>query len=137
MKRCLLPIILSLMFALQATAHCEDAIKYGMLVTVLQDPVTLGSRAEIEKLVKFAKDNRIDTIFMQAYRANKSYFPSKVGDSTPYDVCAGNVGEDPLGLLIKRSHAEGIKVYAWLNMMSLGENKNAHLIKKYVKPWQK
>ena len=68
-----------LMFAFQTTARCENAIRYGLLVTVLQDPLTLGSRVEIEKLVKFANENGIDTIFIQIYRANKSYFPSKVG----------------------------------------------------------
>ncbi|MCX5679803.1 MAG: family 10 glycosylhydrolase [Candidatus Omnitrophica bacterium] len=119
------------MFELQVTAHCEDAIRYGLLVTVLQDPVTLGSRTEIEKLTKFAKVNQVDTIFIQIYRANKAYFPSKVGDSAPYMACVKSVGEDPLALLIKKAHASGIKVYAWLNMMSLGENKNAVILKKY------
>ena len=124
-------MIFFLMFVSQATAHCEDVIRYGLLVTVLQDPLTLGSRVEIEKLIKFANENRIDTIFIQIYRANKSYFPSKVGDSSPYRACVKSIGKDPLVFLIKKAHTSGIKVYAWLNTMSLGENQNAVILKKY------
>ena len=124
-------MIFFLMFAFQPTARCEDAIRYGLLVTVLQNPVILGSRTEIEKLIKFAKENRIDIIFIQIYHANRSYFPSKVGDSAPYRACVKGVGEDPVSFLIKKAHASGIKVYTWLNMMSLGENQNSLLLKKY------
>lgn len=131
MKKYRLLILILLIFTLQAAARCEDAVKYGLLVAAIQDPITLGSRIEIEKLTKFAKENHIDTIFIQIYRANKSYFPSKTADSAPYKACVKNVGEDPLTLLIKRAHTSGIKVYAWLNMMSLSENQNAPLLKKY------
>lgn len=124
-------MIIVLIFAFQSAAHSRDSVKYGLLVTALQNPVTLGNRLEIEKLVKFAKENSIDTIFIQIYRANISYFPSKVGDSAPYRTCLKSVGEDGLAFLIKKAHASGIKVYAWLNMMSLGENRNAVILKKY------
>lgn len=124
-------ITLLLIFMFQPIAHCEDTVKYGLLVTTLQDPITLGSRTEIEKLVNFAKENRIDTIFIQIYRANRSYFQSKFGDNTPYMACVKSAGEDPLVFLIKKAHASDIKIYAWLNIMSLGENQNALILKKY------
>lgn len=131
MKKIFSSIICFSILAFQPAAGYGDPARYGLLVTELQDPVTLGSREEIEKLIEFAKENRIDTIFMQIYRANRSYFPSQIGDAAPYRACAENVGEDPLGLLIKRAHASGIKVYAWLNIMSLSGNRDAPLLKKY------
>ena len=39
--------------------------------------------------------------------------------------------EDPVGLLIKQAHAQGIQVHAWINFLSLGNNTNAYFIKKY------
>lgn len=124
-------IVFLLVLAVQVNACYGETVKYGLLVTVLQDPLALGSREEIEKLVKFAAENRISTLFVQVYRANKVYFPSSVGDAAPYKNCVSNVGEDPLRLLIEKAHASGIKVYAWLNTLSLSENQKAPFIKKY------
>jgi uncharacterized lipoprotein YddW (UPF0748 family) len=41
------------------------------------------------------------------------------------------VGEDPLAFLISLAHGQGIKVHAWLNLLSLSANKDAVLLKKY------
>ncbi len=131
MKKYFLLSVVLFILTLQAGANCEDAVRYGLLVTVLQDPVTLESRSEIDKLIKVSEENHIDTIFIQVYRANQSYFPSKVGDSAPYRACVKNVGKDPLALLITKAHLSGIKVYAWMNTMSLGANENAVILKKY------
>ncbi|HNX91817.1 MAG TPA: family 10 glycosylhydrolase, partial [Candidatus Omnitrophota bacterium] len=131
MKKICLIIFLLILAAQAGAAPNEDSLKYGLLVTTLQEPPVLGSRSEIEKLVRFSKENHIDTIFIQIYRANRSYFPSSVGDSAPYKAYVKKVGEDPLVLLIKKAHESGIKVYAWINMMSLAENKNAVILKKY------
>jgi len=124
-------VLFFFIFAIQAAACYGETVKYGLLVTVLQDPLALGSREGIEKLVKFASGNHINTLFVQVYRANKVYFSSSVGDAAPYRNCVGNVGEDPLSLLIEKAHASGIKVYAWLNTLSLSENQKAPFIKKY------
>ena len=103
----------------------------GLFVTVLQEPQTLSSRKEIAKLISFSQQAGIKNIFIQVYRANKSWFASAIADQTPYLSCRESAGEDPLQLLISQAHEHGIKVYAWMNMLSLGENKNAPLLKKY------
>lgn len=131
MKNLCICVVVFLILAIQAAACYGETLKCGVLVTVLQDPLTLGSRAEIEKLVKFATENHIDTLFVQIYRANRSYFSSSIGDAAPYKRCVSNVGEDPFGLLIEKSHASGIKVYAWVNTLSLSENQKAPFIEKY------
>ncbi|MFA6599912.1 MAG: family 10 glycosylhydrolase [Candidatus Omnitrophota bacterium] len=103
----------------------------GLFITVLQDPQVLSSREAIDKLIGFAKKARIQTLFFQIYRANKAWFPSKIGDSKPYEDCLKEVGEDPFALLIRRAHDEGIEVHAWLNLLSLSKNLDAPLLKKY------
>lgn len=103
----------------------------GMLVSVIQNPPVLSNTAAISQLVSFSKKSGIQIIFVQVYYANKTWFPSHVGDTTPYDECLKNVGEDPLALLISKAHAAGIEVHAWLNLLSLNDNADSPLLKKY------
>ena len=68
---------------------------------------------------------------MQIYHGGQAWFPSKVADAGPYERCRKALGEDPLALIIRQAHAQGIQVHAWLNLMSLGQNTNANFLKKY------
>jgi len=103
----------------------------GLFVTAYGDPSIYISRLEISKLIAFAKKSRTRILFVQIYRANKAWFPSEVGDSSVYDKAVKAVGDDPLALLIKQAHQEGIEVHAWLNLLSFGDNPDARLLKKY------
>lgn len=119
------------LLAVPAVHPAQAEAKRGLFVSVIQDPPTLSSREEILKLVEFSKKARIDTLFVQIYRANKSWFPSAVADSEPYQACLKSVGEDPFQFLIQEAHAAGIQVHAWLNLLSLSANAEAPLLKKY------
>ncbi len=114
-----------------AVSHAQPEARRGLFVSVIQEPQTLSSREAILELIEFSKKARIDTLFVQIYRANKAWFPSKTGDSGPYQACLESVGEDPFQLLIKEAHAAGIQVHAWLNLLSLSTNTDAPMLKKY------
>lgn len=88
--------------------------RLGLFVTVVQDPVVISSREEAEKLIEFAVKARVEELFVQVYYAGRRV-PEK----------------DVLAFLIERAHAAGIKVHAWLNILSLGSNKDALILKKY------
>ena len=103
----------------------------GLFVSLIQNPPTLSNREGIVKLIQFAKEAKIKILFMQIYRANQAWFPSKVGDSAPYEAVLKTLGEDPFAFLIREAHGAGIEVHAWLNMLSLSENENAPILKKY------
>jgi len=124
-------IFLSVFIFLPSLVRAEELPPTSLLIVTFQDPPVLSSKEEIAKLVHFAKKARMDTLFMQIYRANQSWFPSTVADQTPYNACLKKVGEDPFALLIKESHKKGIKVFAWLNILSLSTNENAPILKKY------
>ncbi len=111
-------------------AKCGD-LHRGLFVSVIQDPPVLSSRKEITKLIDFAKKTRIKILFVQIYRANKTWFPSKVGDSALYEASLKNVSEDPFKFLMQEAHDAGIQVHAWLNLLSLSNNADAKLLKKY------
>ncbi len=118
-------------FACFAVSSAETPRHRGLFVSVIQDPPVLSSRQEISKLIDSAKELQIDTLFVQIYRANKAWFRSKVGDSASYQAAMQEVGEDPFTLLIQEAHKNGIEVHAWLNLLSLSDNPNAKILKKY------
>lgn len=113
------------------SAEGPAPFRRGLFVSVIQNPPVLTNRSAISRLVEDAVKTKSQVLFVQIYYANRAWFPSKVGDPTPYEECLKNVGEDPLALLIREAHQQGIQVHAWLNLMSLNNNKNAPLLKKY------
>ncbi len=137
LKKYILPFFLCLLFAFPVSLFSERLTSTslnthrGLFVTVIQDPPVLSSKEEITKLIEFARSAHINILFVQIYRANKAWFASTVGDSAPYETNMKNLSEDPFALLIKEAHASGIQVHAWLNLLSLGNNADAKLLKKY------
>ena len=131
MKRKFLIFFFCLLFVSPVAVSAEEFLRRALFVTVIQEPAVLSSRDEIIKLVDYSKKARIEILYVQVYRANKAWFPSQFADPSPYEACVKNVGEDPLVLLIKLAHAQGIKVHAWLNLLSLSANKDAVMLKKY------
>ena len=109
----------------------KTLLRRGLYVSVLQDPQTLSSKAEIAKMITFAKQGGIKALFVQVYRSNQAWFKTKLADSAPYEICRSKVTEDAFGYLIKQAHQEGIEVHAWLNLLSLGANKSAPIVNKY------
>lgn len=103
----------------------------ALFVTVLQEPQVLSSREEMDKLISFAKESGIETLFVQIYRANKAWFPSRLADSKPYEFVLKKIGRDPFALLIQKAHEQGIQVHAWMNMLSLSNNGNAKIVETY------
>ncbi|MDD5730982.1 MAG: family 10 glycosylhydrolase [Candidatus Omnitrophica bacterium] len=131
MKTQALFFILCFVLLFPGAAKSEDSASRGLFIATIGQTPVLSSRQQIAKAVDFARENRIKTIFVQVYRANQSWFPSKVADSSPYKECFKSLSEDPLALLIKEAHASGVQVHAWLNLLSLSTNKNARILKKF------
>lgn len=131
MKKFILFFFLCISFAFTNQATCLETAQRGLFVTVLQEPQVLSSKKEILRLIDFAKKARIKILFVQIYRANKAWFPSSVADSRPYESCLKNVSQDPFALLINEAHKAGIEVHAWLNLLSLSNNKDAKILKKF------
>jgi uncharacterized lipoprotein YddW (UPF0748 family) len=103
----------------------------GLFVTAYGTPDIYSSRAEILKLIDFSQKRQIKILFVQIYKSNFAWFPSNVGNSSPYKASVKAVGEDPIVFLIKKAHQSGIEVHAWINLLSFGNNPNAALLKKY------
>ena len=113
------------------SAGSAENSRRGLFVSMIEEPPVLSSRQKIDELIDFSKKAGIDTLFVQVYRANRSWFPSKSSDSSLYDEAFQKIGEDPLALLIRQAHASNIHVHAWMNLLSLSGNESAPLLKKY------
>jgi len=128
-KRILI-LVSGILLVFSAAAPCGEPPR-ALFVSVIQDPPVFSSREAIVKLVDFAAQAHIKTLFVQVYHGGQAWFPSKIADDSHYEECRKAVLGDPLDFLIKKAHAQGIQVHAWLNLMSLGSNKNANFLKKY------
>lgn len=128
-KAVLLCIACALLFSFQTA--CEGSERRGLYVSVIQDPPVFSSRRDITELIRFAKDAGIDTLFVQTYRANKAWFLSGSSGPASYETCVRDLSGDPLRLIIQEAHASGIRVHAWLNLLSLSANAEAPILKKY------
>ena len=123
-------LVLSSICVFSIPARCDEPVR-ALFVSVVQDPPVLSSREEITKLIDLSKKAHIKILFVQIYRADQAWFLTKIADPAPYKESFKNVLEDPLALLIKQAHREGIEVHAWLNLLSLAKNTNANFLKKY------
>lgn len=90
---------------------------------------TLSSPQKIQELIQVCKDTGIDNIFLQVYRHNRSWYNSKLADTTPYQNCKF----DPLNYTITESHRYGIKVHAWINMFRIGKDLDIPIIQNLGK----
>lgn len=131
MKRCALVVLLLIIVIASVHALPEDPVRRGLFVMAFQDPEVLASREEIARLIDFSRRSGIKDLFLQVYHANRAWFPSGLADRSPYDRCLESLGEDPLRLLISQAHLYGIRVHAWMNLLSLGSNKDSPMLKRY------
>ncbi len=118
-------------FSAEEAASKEALPHRQLFVSVIQDPQTLMSLQAMKDLVVFAKRAGVDTLFVQVYRSDQTWFPSKVSDDTPYREALESAGQDPLAFLIQEAHGAGLQVHAWMNLLSLSTNQNAPILKKY------
>lgn len=130
-KKFLVICVLALGIFTTNRGWCDENSSSGLLVSVIQQPFVFSSREAMTDLVDFAQRAHIKNLYIQIYRSNIAWFPSKITDASPYETFVKKLSEDPLSFLIEKAHAAGIKVYAWLNMLTLNENKKATILKKY------
>ena len=76
----------------------------------------------------------ITDLFVQVYRGGRSWFPSSRADATPYQRVfrTGEPGEpsrDGLQLLLDRAQEAGVRVHAWVNVLSLSKNRTAPIVR--------
>ncbi len=95
-----------------------------------------GSRRVLEDpdrgatLIEDASALGVTDLFVQVYRGGRAWYRSELADDTPYRAIVDTHGQDPLARLIERAHAAGLRVHAWVNVLSLSRNREAPILKQ-------
>ncbi len=103
----------------------------GIWVTVFSEKKVLYSKESAAALIAFCKEAKINEIYLQVYRAGQAYYDSKVSDRAKYEDIIKTAGIDTIEFLLNAAHKNNIKVFAWMNILSLAQNKNAHILAKF------
>jgi uncharacterized lipoprotein YddW (UPF0748 family) len=91
---------------------------------VLEDP------ARIDVLIEDAQALEVTDLFVQVYRGGRAWFASQLADDAPYRAILAQGSDDPLALLIERAHGAGLRVHAWVNVLSLSRNRQAPILQE-------
>jgi uncharacterized lipoprotein YddW (UPF0748 family) len=67
-------------------------------------------------------------LFVQVYRAGRAWFRTTLADGTPWTGTVRPDGSDALAELIRRAHARGLRVHAWVNVLNLSTNRQAPIL---------
>ena len=111
--------------------NSEGRIARGVWVSVFAKDKVLYSPAAVKKLITSCKEAKINQIYLQVYQSGKAYYDSKIAGSLKYEDMVKSAGLDAIDLLLKEARDNNIEVFAWVNLLSLGQNDQADIIKKF------
>lgn len=67
-------------------------------------------------------------LFVQVYRGGRAWFQSTRADARPYEKILLEHDQDTLAELIRQAHERGLRVHAWVNVLSLAGNRYAPIL---------
>lgn len=94
----------------------------------------LEHRERLDWLLADARALGATDLFVQVYRGGRAWFDSSLADAEPWQrtwrATAERGAADALSVLIARAHAEGLRVHAWVNALSLASNPGAPVVRE-------
>lgn len=90
----------------------------------------LEDTGRVEQLVVDAHALGATDLFVQVYRGGRAWYDASLADRGPYEALVAGTGQDTLALLLERAHASGIRVHAWVNVLSLSTNTRAPILQE-------
>jgi uncharacterized lipoprotein YddW (UPF0748 family) len=114
-------------------APAAPAARRGLWVLCEGSQRVLERADRVPALLEDAKALGATDLFVQVYRGGRAWFDSSLADSAPWQNtwrAAEPPGADALASLVERAHAAGLRVHAWVNVLSLGTNAEAPLLRE-------
>ena len=120
-----------LFLLLTSAAHAiEVGDRRGLWVLCEGSQRVLEHPDRVAVLLADADALGVTDLFVQIYRGGKAWYPSELADTAPYKrVRAAGGDTDTLQVLIEGAHARGMRVHAWVNVLSLSKNAKAPLLR--------
>lgn len=69
-------------------------------------------------------------LFVQVYRGGRAWYDASLADASPHRALLAT-GTDPLRALVDAAHAQGLRVHAWVNVLSLATHRDGPLLAKF------
>lgn len=120
------------LFSIVTTLFAQTEFR-GLWVECEGSNRTLSSKSKILEMLDSAHKANFNAVIVQIYRANKCWFNSAIGDSSPYKEFKEKEGADLLDFLITEAHKRNLQVHAWLNIFQITKNLDAPILKKFGK----
>jgi uncharacterized lipoprotein YddW (UPF0748 family) len=80
------------------------------------------------ELIEDAQRLAASDLFVQVYRGGRSWFDSSLADATPHRAIVESTGRDTFAELIPLAQAAGLRVHAWVNVLSLAGNTDSQFV---------
>jgi uncharacterized lipoprotein YddW (UPF0748 family) len=112
-----------------APAGSSHAPRVGLWVLCEGSQRVLEHPERVAPLLADAKRLGVTDLFVQVYRNGRAWFDTSLADASPFVAARATTGGDPLRVLIGAAHERGLRVHAWVNVLSLGSNREAPVLK--------
>ncbi|PIP68352.1 MAG: hypothetical protein COW92_01560 [Candidatus Omnitrophica bacterium CG22_combo_CG10-13_8_21_14_all_43_16] len=123
--------IIFLILPLSAYAKDNPSIVKGTWVTCFSEKKVLYSKKSAIELIKSCKKSGIDEIYLQLYRGGKSYYDTKMYSKANYEGMLKSAGVDTIDVILKEAKRCDIKVFAWINVLSVGKARKVDIVEKF------
>lgn len=105
----------------------DRAPRTGLWVPCEGSARVLDHPGSARALLDTARALGVTDLFVQVYRGGRAWFDSSLADATPYRDLLER-GPDPLRTLVADAHEAGLRVHAWVNVLSLGAHRDGPLL---------
>ncbi|MBD3426763.1 MAG: family 10 glycosylhydrolase [Candidatus Omnitrophica bacterium] len=132
-------ILLSIILVFSGGSNCrgdraqEDLPRLGVWITVFSPEKVLFSRESADRLLRTCLKTGVKDIYLQIYRADKAYYDSDITDRSSYEKMVLQAGTDPVDYILREAREKGLRVHAWINLLSIAHNDEANIIKRFGK----
>lgn len=109
----------------------SSIVNRGVWVSVFSPKEVLYSKDAANKLIEDCKRYNLNEIYLQVYRAGTAFYDTTKLPRQQYEKITQISGIDIIDYLIDEASKNGIKIFAWINVLSLSQNKDADVLKQF------
>ena len=88
----------------------------------------LESNERTDALLADAERLGATDLLVQVYRGGRAWYDAQLADAGPWRAAVEVTGGDPLARLLRLAHERGLRVHAWVNVLSLSQNADAPIL---------
>ena len=129
-------ILAAMLFFLTGLTQCGaqspgTRAPMGVWVSVFTQHKVLFSHKAAAELITTCSQAGIDEIYLQLFQSGRAYYDSKLLARDKYDEMMRLAGGDMIDYILEEASKKNIKVFAWVNLLSLGQNEQAQIVRQH------